>query len=293
MRTYSILRPISGKILEDKAKKSGLEFSQKNRRPQEDYVRISKKYPIFIVADGVTLALDKNGNYPNPSGAGKLAEIFCKVIISEAEKKYKRFEEKDLKEIFKAGNRAAYLFNSSKGRKKQTINYWDFDFFAATTAFALIKENKAYWSSLCDSGIVLFDKNGNQIFQSPPCWIQRKKYVPSNWEKIDDAERTKMRHRFYRNKINKKGELIGYGVVTGEKEAEKYLNTGVLDLNKESLILAHTDGFYNYLKLNEFIKLFLGEKFNSKNIKSFIIAKEKESPTEYGLEKSLIAVNLK
>jgi glycerate kinase len=77
---------------------------------------IFQKDPIFVVADGVTLEHNPDGSYPNPSGAGELAKIFCHAVIAIAEEKYEHFQEKDIKEIFSVGNRAAQVFNTTQGR---------------------------------------------------------------------------------------------------------------------------------------------------------------------------------
>ena len=114
-------------------------------RPQEDYFVVSKKYPIFVVADGVSLNFNNDSDYPGHSGAGKAAKIFCEVVTSEAEKRYETFKEENLKDIFELGNKAVLEYNISNGRTKNTINYYDFDLFSATTSFLLIKITNQYF----------------------------------------------------------------------------------------------------------------------------------------------------
>ena len=84
MKVFSILKPAFA-----------------NTHAQEDYFIISKKYPIFVVADGVTLNFDKVSDYPKISGAGEVAKIFCETVILAAEEKYEDFKEENFKEIFK------------------------------------------------------------------------------------------------------------------------------------------------------------------------------------------------
>lgn len=258
-------------------------------RPQEDYLFISKKYPIFVVADGVTLRPKKSKKYPNPSGAAKAAEIFCKTVISEAEKKYNRFEEQDLMNVVEAGNKAVADYNISEGRTKETINYLDFDLFSATTAFLLIKGKKAYWWSLCDSGVVILNKFGEWIFSSPSLSPTKGKFLPKGWNKMKPDKRAIIMHG-YRNKLRKNGELLGYGVVDGEKEALNYLNFGVIDLNSGDLAIVYTDGFEHYLKLDKFNKIFIEWPQDLEQKLEVLMDKEiKNSRTKYGLERSLIA----
>jgi len=262
-----------------------------NSHPQEDYFVISKKHPIFVVADGVSLNFDKDSDYPKHSGAGDIAKIFCETVISEAEKRYERFEEKDMREIFDIGSKVVLEYNISHGRTKDTINYWDFDLFSATTSFLLIKNNKAYWWSLCDSGATLFNSKGEQLFFSPNGWTVCQKFLPANWNNIIEKEKIKMLHKDYRNAINKKGELVGYGVVTGEESAKFYLNTGVLNLNAGDLIFLYTDGFENYFDLKEFINIFkLWPENIEYQLEKIISEKAKADPAKYGSEKTLIAI---
>jgi hypothetical protein len=49
-------------------------------RPQEDYLLVSQKYPIYVVADGVSLNMDEKVPYPADSGAGELAKLFLSLI---------------------------------------------------------------------------------------------------------------------------------------------------------------------------------------------------------------------
>ena len=267
----------------------------KNFHPQEDFFGISKKHPIFVVADGVALNFDDEKDYPKHSGAGEVAKIFCETVIFEAEKRYKNFKEQDLKDIFKVGNKAVLEYNNSQGRTKDSINYWDFDLFSATTAFVLIKgpkgHPKAYWWTLCDSGVALYGKKGSRLFISPDVWTVLDKFILDNFSNITGKERTKMLHRDYRNAVGKKGELTGYGVVDGEETAKFYLNIGTLDINAGDFILLFTDGFENYLKLKEFTGLFLKWPENLENqLENIISKKSKLEPKKYGQEKTLIAI---
>jgi serine/threonine protein phosphatase PrpC len=56
-----------------------------NRKPNEDYFLISKKYPIFAVADGVTRGIFEDKRYAYPAGAHAAAEIFCFTAVEYLE----------------------------------------------------------------------------------------------------------------------------------------------------------------------------------------------------------------
>lgn len=279
MKIFSILKP--GSVL--------------NPHPQEDFFVISKKYPIFVVADGVSLKSDSN-DYPKASGAGEAAKILCDTLMAEAKKRYENFSTKDLAEIFEIGNTAVKKYNNKCGRTgpesgHPTINYFDFDLFSATTAFLLLREGKAFWFSLCDSGVAVFDKNGKQLLFPPDGWEICRKNLPENWNKLNKKDRIIIRHKNYRNAVNIAGEPIGYGVANGEENAKLYLKTGEFDLNGGDVALVYTDGFENYFELPEFVKLFsTWPKDLKKQLEDLIDKKSAEDHSKYGREKTLIAI---
>ena len=89
MKVFKIFEPISGLLLKSLGILDKFGFTvdeiKKYSHPREDYFKISEKFPIFAVADGVTLEYS-GGKYPNPSGAGEVAKIFCEAVIKETEK---------------------------------------------------------------------------------------------------------------------------------------------------------------------------------------------------------------
>lgn len=265
----------------------------KNSRPQEDYFIVSKKHPIFVVADGVSLKFDEDSSYPKNSGAAEVAKIFCEVVMLQAGKRYDNFKQSDLMEIFNLANKAVAEYNISQGLTKDAINYWDVDLFSATTSFVLIKDNKAYWWSLCDSGVAWFNDNAKKSFFSPPGWDIFKKNLPDNWKDMTKKEKTVMQHHTYRNAVNEKGELTGYGVADGEDDAKLYLNAGVLNINAGNLVFLYTDGFENYFSVKEFINLFkLWPEDIGAQLENIIEEKSKAELPKYGQEKTLIAISI-
>lgn len=63
-----------------------IRFDKNPTKPNEDAFLFSKKYPIFLVADGVTQSHFKNGKYAYPDGAKKAANIFCSQSLKVLEK---------------------------------------------------------------------------------------------------------------------------------------------------------------------------------------------------------------
>lgn len=297
MKNFSILEPTSPELIREHAKRRAIDIERYEKEgyihPQEDYFSISKKYPIYAVADGVTLEPEANGKYPNPSKAGKVARIICETLIEEAEKRYDDFTEEHLHEIFRFANTAVGEYNQSEGRTKETINYYDFDLFSATAAFVLIKNKTAYWFSLCDSGVALFNQDNALIFQSSDGWARVREHPPRGWDNLSLSERKRMFRKTYRNGIDEKGELIGYGVFTGEEIAERYADFRVSDISAGKLLAIFTDGFEHYMKLPEFISLFLNWPNNlSESVRAYAEKKSRENPDQFGHERTLIMVSL-
>lgn len=214
--------------------------------PQEDFYAISEKYPIFAVADGVTLIqyIKDNKEYPNPSPAGDVARIFCEEIVKAAESRYESFEESDIKEIFRIANNAVGEYNRERG-----------NLYSATAALVIIKNNKAYWCSICDSYVMHFDKNGNVKFKSPECHP--------------------------------------YVVINGEEKTNELLNHGNFEVKEGDLVALFTDGFENYFKIPEFISLFQKWLIDLEfQLKQFTAQKSKENPSQFGRERTLIVISI-
>ncbi len=272
-------------------KQYNLDPEKFKNHPAEDYFWISKKYPIFVVADGVTLELDKEGNYPNPSGAHEISKIFCHALVQEAERVYEDFSENNIKDIFSYANKKAGEYNFSQNHTKQNSNFWDFDLFAATSAFVIIKDDTIYWGSICDSHVMAFKKDSSLVFESPDCWPNLRKNLPLDWKEKPENIRKKAIRSIYRNGLNENGETIGYGVITGEESANRYLKSGKFTIDRDDLVTIFTDGFEDYFKIPEFVSMLrLPEKDLEEKLKLFTQSKTEEDPNKFGHEKTLIRV---
>ncbi len=294
MKTYSNYSQMTKERFDAWTRRYSTVTPSYENHPREDYHLISNKYPIYIVADGVTLKRDAEGIYPTPSGAYELAKIFCHTIVEEAEKMYESFTEQKLNELFKLGNAVTDTFNKSLGRTKDVIDYREFDMFAVTTAFVLIKDETVYWWSLGDSGITAFDENKNNVFQSPEAWPDEKEKIQATGNQpLSDTEFNKLKKKLFRNVLNEKGERFGYGVVTGEDTASVYLNTGSFSIKTGYLILVYTDGYEYYIPLSDFIEVFNNEEEDIDiKFKNYIEQKAKDDSDLYGREKTIIAIKV-
>lgn len=302
MKIAKIYIAPSIRLKEMVAKKRGWRMTSYLRKLHEDFFLQSQKYLIFAVADGVTLVVNPGHSYPNPSGAGEVAKIFCRNSIRQAEKVYNNFQNNNIHDIFAKANSEAEKYNSRHGHMRKTINYFDKDYFCATAAFALVRRSELFWGAIGDSRVMLADKRGKVKFISRNRVEPIEKLTARKIKNPKPQEKKYFQQKYYRNKLGPKGELIGYGVINGEETAMKYLESGKEKIQKGDRIFIFTDGFTPYLQLPEFKKIFRKwpadlEKKIAFFVKEYI---EKNSPQDlekqyrflytYASEKSLFAV---
>lgn len=115
--------------------------------------------------------------------------------------------------------------------------------------------------------------------------------MPENWENISEKEHAVTIRKIFRNGIDERGNLIDYGVITGEEVALKYFNSGAFKAEPGNLVFLITDGFENCLALSEFIGLFKKWPINLElKVKEFTAQKIKEKPEKFDRERSLVAI---
>lgn len=221
MKYFSILEPPSKEAVQAFAKKRNLinYLPEAYQHPQEDFLIASDMPPCFVVSDGVTLNVMKlidnnNAKYPNPSPAGDVSRIFCEAVVQYTKEKYEIFSERDIIDVFKYGNNEVYKYNEKVG--KSDISGNPTGYYSATGSFAIIKDGKAYWASICDSFIAHFDRKMNLKFMSS-------------------------------------GLCKPYAVINGEERMADHLESGILDLEKDDRIFILTDGFEYYMQNPDFL----------------------------------------
>ena len=231
-------------------------------KPQEDSFMI--KDNIFCVADGITrdpispIDFDKLSmeellkNYPSSSGAKMAADCFCKSFIDYI-KSHTTSNQMSVK-AFKFANTKIEKLNR---KCNPHIDYLVNDFYACVACGGVIDKSILYWSSIGDAEIKIFDQNGNLKFGSPngvTSFLNYAKTNPQDWGKPE--RRREVRSQF-RNNPNKSinGQLVAYGALTGEKNAEYFIKSGEVDLSKGDLITFYTDGFAQTIKNKQFIEL--------------------------------------
>lgn len=290
-RIIQLSKHVSKEFFNSVKKDYELEFEAKFKYkdyPPEDSLKRSNKFLIFSVADGATLEPKKGKKYPNPSSAYITADKLVKTLVKEGEKNYYTFNTSSVKKLFQLGNKEVKKINRKYKRLKNKINYLDFDLFACTSALAVIKDRKLYWATIADSFVAIFNKNGKEKFISPDGW--RFMQYPKNFEFLAWQEQRIYIRKNLRNgfKNNKK---IGYGVITGEEKAIKYLDYGKEKLKEGDIIFIGTDGYENYIKLKKFISLFI--KWD-KDLMKKVNWLEKElilkNPDKYGHERTMFVI---
>ncbi len=258
MKYLSILKPPSKEAVRSLAEKRNLTqyLPESYQHPQEDFLIALDEPPIFVVSDGVTLnflkLIEGSTKYPNPSPAGDVAKIFCEAVIKYTKEKYETFGEIDVINVFKYANNEVRKYNEKV--EKSDISGNSTGYYAATGSFAIIKDNRTYWASICDSFIAHFDREMNLKFMTS-------------------------------------GLCQPYAVINGEERMAEHLEKGVFDLEKNDRLFVFTDGFEFYMQDPEFLNLFkTWDDGLQKRISDFSQKANLKDPDKYGHERSIIVV---
>jgi serine/threonine protein phosphatase PrpC len=219
------------------------------KRPFEDALKYDVGSGAFAVADGVTLweGIEYQGRYPKRSGSAKLARAFCDGFV----RYHKQNPSSDFLAAFRAGNRSAARVNI--GRSKYHIFREHKGLFAATVTTAIVTGRRLDWAHICDAGVAVITKDGKLKMKKDDCrhsfpWFKDTK-------QYEASARTFFIRTIVRNAIGPDGQLQGYGVVTGEPEAERYIESGKYSLLPGESAVLFSDGFASYLELPAFRKL--------------------------------------
>lgn len=236
------------KYLSKNIKIYSFSFPNLKGRSNEDFYLVSKKYPIFTIADGVSRVQNRDGSYPKPSGARLSAEEFCKTTISYLEKNFKIANLKTLRESFNFANKAIFNLNEKYGINKK-LDYLVSDYFSTCGVAAFIKDNIFYFGYVGDCGIRIYDKNDFLKFISIDDvavlegWRDNQKFK-------SEKERLLIWRKILRNKPD--APYLTYGVFTGEKKVENYYHLGKIKLQKGDAIFLFSDGALYFIKKPKF-----------------------------------------
>lgn len=270
--------------------------------PPEDSMLVEGR--IFCVADGITrdpispkdfinLSIeDSLKKYPNPSGARFAADIFCESFVKSLNEKAPSLKTTRNALIF--GNKKIAELNKKSIKK---VDYLVNDFFGCVVSGGVIYKNKLYWGGICDCGIIIYDKNGKVKFQTPN-WMKtfenyENKYLRKNSFNWPMAKYRKMIRSEYRNNAKKivNNKCVSYGALTGEKEAEEFINFGEIELSKGDLIVFYSDGFEYTVQHKKFFKTLYrnNENLTDQHFIPYTLSLAKQDYHKFGRERTLIA----
>lgn len=255
---------------------------------REDYYKVENN--IFCVADGVTrdyidgtpAKYPKNEEevkewvkkYPYPSGAYKAAKVIADNFV-EYMKNEKHIDEANMLEILKKVNEDVWKIN-----RDREIDYIKEDYYCAVAVGGIIQENVLYAFSIGDCHITLLDEEYNIMATTINNHKPFENYIETiyskenqyNWE---EKETRVMVRKDFRNKPEEKNS---FGVISGEKEALKFIDTYKFELDKVKYICAYSDGcepdFENRKAIKEIMEN-TKEKVKSGKEKTLVIYEKK------------------
>lgn len=263
----------------------------------EDYFSVNNLS--FCVADGVTRD-DINGNaveypetelearewiknYPNPSGSYKAAKIICDEFIKEINN-YKESEITE-KSVKKSINKANECLNTININRK--IDYLKDDLYCCVAVGGVITNNTLVCFSIGDCHICVLDEYFNLLFETINNHKQFEEYVNNTYIKQNSFDWNNPKDRVlvrkeYRNnpQMKYKGKDISFGVLSGEKNAEYYIDTYTVNLENAKFICAYSDGceafFENKEKRKQLLNNLDSVKLNGKE-RTLVVYENRDS----------------
>lgn len=226
------------------------EFSWHN----EDSYSASKKFPIYAVADGVTMPPLEELLAPSESKLA--ADIFCRKSVDFLEEYFKHkktISTRILKEAYEYANNAVKKLNTRRDFK-----------LSSTAMLAAATNGTIFGARLCDCGFVLF-REGKTIFKTPEFW----------------------------SRLKKSGKH-GYGVIDGNPASLKYIDFYKMKYKKGDILALFSDGFENHVAKQEFVSLFKRENLNKieKKIKKVDSGLVTQNPEKFGHERTILITGL-
>lgn len=260
-----------------------------NRKPNEDFYLVSDKYPIFIVADGVTQACHLDGEYAYPQGAKDASQILCKTTIKELEAYLATAPLSTEKEIlalaFDKANEEIKKLNIESGIAEK-YDYYINDLFDTVGVVGILSGDILHYGFIGDCGLAIFDKDNKIKFQTIDTVelareSARAKYP--QWKNLDFKERNIIMHREFRNSYSG----LGYGSFSGEEAVRNYYNFGEIKLKEGDLAVFYSDGFVKHLKFADFIAILRNQDKNE--LDRFVIQKAESNSDLCGTDRTFIS----
>lgn len=141
----------------------------------EDAFYVSTRFPVYAVADGVTLSL--KGELKTPRGSKPAAELFCKKSVGFLEQNFEMLSEKKIRSSYAHANKAVGELN-----KKNKIP------LSAVAALVAVKEGTIFGSRLTDCGFAIV-RRGKIFFKTPEYWSWLKRNKKEGYGVIDGKKK--------------------------------------------------------------------------------------------------------
>lgn len=238
------------------------EAHKKFGRMIEDSYDFDKNKKAVAAADGVTRdpseilpdlstesgKIEFTKNYPNPSPAKIAADIFTKVFVKSVKP-----SEAGIKDSFEKANQEIMRWNQENIQK---VNYLLNDFAGTVAAGAVVQGDKYFYGFICDCGVAVFDKHGKLRLitgdegpgKSDISYAIKKTSEDEkvNWQM---PEGRVLVRKHFRNRPSKPNT---YGVLTGEKQAMKYVKVGSGNLEPGDILIVYSDDSRPIITSKEF-----------------------------------------
>lgn len=248
-----------------------------------DAWRINPTHKIFAVADSPLRCLIRDTKeYPFDDYGYEAADTFCKSFLKHGEKflKSSKPDDESFKKVLIQCNKEIGKLNKQLGKKfNDKVNY---DLAETVGIGMIIKNNKLFYGGLEDCYVNVL--RGKQL-KNQANWKYQimkagkyldilskedklKNYIPKELDgKIRKGnEWEPCWCNYLRNNpkaFDKDGNLVGWGCFTGEKNAEYFIQSYSLELEKNDHVLLFSDGMIPVLDDINFLKWFLENKSNS------------------------------
>lgn len=256
--------------------------------PREDALAANTERRIFIAADGVTRDWDAlqrgEAPYPNPSPATDAADAVAAAALDALEMTAP--SEAALRYALEAANAAARAVNE-RWKLVENPDYLERDPAGAVAAVGWAAGNRLLCAWIGDCGIAVV-RNGALAWLSRDQLDNVLAHLARHPAVYDDARRVYCR-RDLRNRpeAGENGQPISYGVLTGEPEADAYIETATRDLLPGEVVAVHTDGFRPYFEEPEFLAMLSGDPARWQNDLPALSEALAERDHAFGKERSV------
>ncbi|MFA6227007.1 MAG: hypothetical protein WC631_00765 [Candidatus Paceibacterota bacterium] len=225
----------------------------------EDAYLLSNKFPIYSIADGITMTKDGKPDYEDktaPTPPRIVANIFCDKSIKYLEKAYPNISSTDIISTFNFA-----LDNIKKYYRGNSVKHE----FGTTAAVVVKKRNTIIGGRFIDSGFALI-RNKEIVFKTPEF---------HSWRQI--------------NEPNKKYNYMGL-----LDDLTEFVQVYEMEYKKDDLLILFTDGYEKHFNNEAFINIFkksnMGEMQSEFERIDDILSKQNQN--DYGTERTAVVIKL-